>query len=82
MLMILQETRNLLDYLQDSPESTFERDVNNAMRIIKKHYGIENKLLYVAKEEDSAEVKALVARRLLYDDGKPEITLAIYREIP
>lgn len=82
MLMILQETRNLLDYLQDSPDNTFERDVNNAMHIIKKHYGIENKLLYAAKEDDSEEVKALAASRLLYKDGKPEITLAIYREIP
>lgn len=82
MLMILQETRNLLDYLQNSPNNMFERDVNNAIISIKKHYGIENKPLYVAKEEDSVEVKALAASRLLYDDGKPEITLAIYKENP
>lgn len=81
MLMIMHETARLLKYISASPDDTFERDVNNARIAIKKHYGIFGLNPYKANNTDSDHVQYLASQGLLYDDGKPGITLATYREI-
>lgn len=78
ILMVMHETARLLKYISASPDDTFERDVNNA---IKKHYGIFGLNSYNAKNTDSDHVQYLASQGLLYDDGKPGITVATYREI-
>lgn len=81
MLLIMHETAKLLKYISASPYDTFEHDVNNARIALKKHYGIYGLDPYKAKNTDSDHVQYLASHGLLYDDGKPGITIATYREI-
>lgn len=66
MIQITEAQRSVLDAVLDTANSP---DTLGAIQAVKAAFGVGEYRLYIARWDDSEEIKGLAKSRLLYDDG-------------